>query len=90
MFNEVGVAAVAERIKRLTDRLVDGLELKGYAIHSPRPADAWSGIVAFTSPRHTPIWPQRLLKEHRIEIAPRTGGCGRRRTSTTPRNRSTG
>ncbi len=72
MWNEVGVAAVAERIKRLTDRLVDGLELKGYAVHSPRSADAWSGIVAFTSPQHADL-PQRLLKEHKIEIAMRMG-----------------
>ena len=72
MFNAVGMANVAERIKALTDRLAGGLELKGYTVHSPRAGDAWSGIVSFTSPTHADL-PQRLLKEHQIEIATRGG-----------------
>jgi cysteine desulfurase/selenocysteine lyase len=74
MFNAVGVDAVAERIKRLTDRLVDGLELKGYAVVSPRSADAWSGIVAVTSPKHdVAALAKSLLKEHKIELCVREG-----------------
>ena len=74
MFNAVGMAAVAGRIKRLTDRLVDGLELKGYAIVSPRADDAWSGIVAFTSPEHDHAeLAKRLLKEDKIELSVREG-----------------
>ncbi len=72
MFNQVGMAHVAARIKVLTDRLADGLTAKGYAVHSPRSGDAWSGIVAFTSATHTGV-AERLLKDHQIEIATRVG-----------------
>ena len=74
MFNRVGTDAVAERIKRLTDRLVDGLELKGYTIVSPRVEGAWSGIVAFTSAQHDHgELVKRLLKEHKVELCVREG-----------------
>ena len=74
MFNAVGIAAVADRIKRLTDRLVGGLELKGYAVVSPRDDGAWSGIVACTSPTHDhDELVVRLRKEHRIELCVREG-----------------
>lgn len=74
MFNGVGMPAVAERIKRLTDRIADGLELKGYTVHSPRSGDAWSGIVAFTSPKHKNAdVAAGLNKDHRVEIAVRQG-----------------
>jgi cysteine desulfurase/selenocysteine lyase len=73
-FNAIGIDAVADRIKRLTDRLADGLELKGYAVVSPRTADAWSGIVAFTSPQHDHAdLAKGLLKDHKVEIAVRAG-----------------
>ncbi len=72
LFNSVGPAPIAERIKRLTGRLVDGLELKGYAIVSPRQGDAWSGIVSFTSARYDHAELARsLLKEHKIELSVR-------------------
>jgi selenocysteine lyase/cysteine desulfurase len=72
LFNGVGLAPIAERIKRLTDRLVDGLELKGYAIVSPRANDAWSGIVSFTSPKHDHVdLAKSLLKGHKIELSVR-------------------
>ncbi len=66
----VGIDNIAARLKLLTDRIVDGLELKGYYIVSPRAGSAWSGMVCFTSSKH----PQEelmktLRKEHRIEIA---------------------
>ena len=74
MFNGVGMAAVAARIKQLTDRLANGLELKGYSIISPRSADAWSGIVAFTSPTHDHnAVVAQLRKDHKIEVCVREG-----------------
>ena len=74
VFNEIGVAAVAERLKRLTDRLADGFELKGYTVVSPRDGDAWSGIVAFTSSRHDhAAVAKSLLADHKIELSVREG-----------------
>ena len=74
MHNGLDRAAVADRIKRLTDQLVDGLQRKGYAIVSPRSADSWSGIVAVTSASHDHgEVAKSLLKEHRIETCVREG-----------------
>jgi len=71
---EVGIDAIAERIKHLTDRLIAGSESKGYNIISPRENDQWSGIVSFTSPTgdHMKIW-QQLRQTHKTEIALREG-----------------
>src|SRR5256714_7975988 len=52
LFSRVGIDAITSRTKFLTDRLIEGLQGKGYSIISPRTADQWSGIVSFTSPTH--------------------------------------
>src|SRR5258708_38980695 len=49
---EVGVAAVAERVRLLTSRLIEGLQAKGYNIVSPRGEGEGSGSLRFTSPQH--------------------------------------
>ena len=57
-------------VEMLGDRVIAGLELKGYQIVSPRMDDAWSGMVCFTSTKHpheTVV--NNLRKDHRIEIA---------------------
>jgi selenocysteine lyase/cysteine desulfurase len=70
MLKELGIHAVAERIKHLTDHLIARLQFKGYTILSPRAADAWSGIVSFASPTHShDSIVTHLRKQHRIEIA---------------------
>ncbi len=74
MLMSVGIPAIADRLKTLTDRLICGLELKGYSVVSPRTAGAWSGIVCFTSTKH----PHEALmldlrKTHKIELALREG-----------------
>ncbi len=70
----VGIAAISERIRMLTQRLIDGLRVKGYLIVSPREHSEWSGIVSFLSSKHNH---QRLVKvlqkEHKTEIALREG-----------------
>ncbi len=74
MFLEVGLPRIWQRIEALTDRLVVGLEAKGYRIVSSRSKDEKSGIVAFASDRHDPASLQkRLLDEERIVIAVREG-----------------
>jgi selenocysteine lyase/cysteine desulfurase len=70
----VGISAIADRIKHLTDYLIAGLQSKGYTIISPRAGDQWSGIVGFTTSRHdqNQIW--RVLRQnHKTEIAVREG-----------------
>jgi selenocysteine lyase/cysteine desulfurase len=58
----------------LTDRLIAGLEQKGYEIISPRSDHRWSGIVSFVSTVHDhKKIVQTLKQEHRTEIALREG-----------------
>jgi selenocysteine lyase/cysteine desulfurase len=72
MLNSVGIDAIAARLKVLTDRLINGLELRGYQIVSPRANNAWSGMVCFSSAKHPHEELMKMLrKEHKIEIAVR-------------------
>jgi selenocysteine lyase/cysteine desulfurase len=74
LFNTVGIDAISQRIKHLTDRLTGKLLSKGYDILSPRTGEQWSGIVSFTSKKHDHAMIFRTLrKEHRTEIALREG-----------------
>jgi len=50
LLQEVGVDFVRDRVKALTDRIVEGLEERGYTIMSPRGPDEWSGIVSLQHP----------------------------------------
>ncbi|HSZ57205.1 MAG TPA: aminotransferase class V-fold PLP-dependent enzyme [Tepidisphaeraceae bacterium] len=70
----VGIDAVAKRLKTLTDHFIARVSGKGYQLLSPRNHEQWSGSVAFMSRRHDhqPIV-AALRKEHRIEIALREG-----------------
>jgi cysteine desulfurase/selenocysteine lyase len=70
----VGIGSVNGRIKALTDRLIAGLQSKGYQVISPRMGGDWSGIVSFTSARHDQkAIAQRLRTDHKTEIALREG-----------------
>jgi cysteine desulfurase/selenocysteine lyase len=70
----VGATNIFERLKLLTDRLIHGLEGKGYVIVSPRALGQWSGIVSFTSPAHHHSQIAKMLRtEHKTEIAVREG-----------------
>src|SRR5256885_17221459 len=74
LFSRVGIDAITSRTKFLTDRLIEGLQGKGYSIISPRTADQWSGIVSSTSPAHDHEAIIRTLrKDHHTEIAFREG-----------------
>ena len=71
---EIGIDQVQVWIKSLTDRLVEGLNHKGWAIHSPRTPSEWSGIVTFFSDKHD----LRALRKHlrdefKIVVANRLG-----------------
>jgi selenocysteine lyase/cysteine desulfurase len=71
---EIGIDAVSQRVKHLTDHVIEGLVGKGYQIICPRSGDQWSGGVSFVSPRHDhqPIFTS-LRRDHHIEIALREG-----------------
>lgn len=74
LLQHLGVGAVAQRVRELTDRLIDGLRGKGYEVLSPRDKWQWSGIVSFASPKHDHAEIVRTLrKDHRTEIAQREG-----------------
>lgn len=70
----LGVQAVSQRLRTLTDRLCSGLIEKGYTVISPRAADDWSGIVSFTSAAddHPKIF-YNLRVNYQTEIALREG-----------------
>ena len=71
---EVGVDAVGQRLKDLTDRFIHRIAAKGYRVLSPRTADQWSGIVSFTSAVHDQQEiVATLRKQHHVEIALREG-----------------
>jgi selenocysteine lyase/cysteine desulfurase len=71
---EIGIDEISRRVLSLTDRLVEGVQAKGYrVISSRRPGEA-SGIVSFVSDRHDPAATQkRLRSEHNIIVAMREG-----------------
>jgi selenocysteine lyase/cysteine desulfurase len=69
----IGVQPLANRLRTLTDRLIEGVMSKGYRIVSPRDGESWSGTVSFVAgdpTRHREIW-QYLRQQHRTEIAVR-------------------
>jgi cysteine desulfurase / selenocysteine lyase len=71
---DAGIDAIAARILSLTDRLVAGVQRKGYRIISSRRPGEASGIVSFVSNRHDhEDLRRRLQDEHRVIIACREG-----------------
>jgi selenocysteine lyase/cysteine desulfurase len=74
ILSSIPAGQLADRIRVLGDRLIEGVKRKGYTVVSPRANEAWSGNVSFTSAvhAHEPIVTM-LRKEHKIEIASRVG-----------------
>ena len=71
----IGPGRIAQRLRELTDRLIEGLRTKGYSIVSPRDKWQWSGIVSFTAKKptdHDSIF-RTLRREHKTEVAVREG-----------------
>ncbi len=65
---------LAQRLRELTDRFIEGVKAKGYHVVSPRDKWQWSGIVSFTSPAHdAKRVVVELRKAHQTEIALREG-----------------
>jgi selenocysteine lyase/cysteine desulfurase len=68
-----GIDAIERRVLALTDRLVTGLEERGFAIVSSRRPGEASAIVAATHPRELPQAIVRRLRERGILVAHRAG-----------------
>ena len=74
LLNSLGVDAISARIRHVTDRLIEGVQRKGYTVISPRDGQQWSGIVSFTSPAHDHAAIARTLRaEHKTEVVVREG-----------------
>lgn len=73
LFLEVGMKTVQERIRLITDALVEGLARKGYQLLSHRGEGEWSGIVTFRSERYPNEELHKLLRSQNI-IGSRRGG----------------
>ena len=76
MLHAIGPGRLAQRLRELTDRLIERLTRKGYRIISPRDKWQWSGIVSFVNPTGHPKHDEtfRTLRQaHRTEIAVREG-----------------
>ena len=74
LLSSVGIGNIAQRVKVLGDRLIEGVKAKGYQVISPREQGEESGIVSFTSRVHDHAEIVRnLRKHHKTEIAQREG-----------------
>jgi len=71
----IGIDAVAERVKHLSDHLIERLRAKGYVVASPRGGAQWSGIVSFAPPggQDAAALVNHLRRDHNVEIALREG-----------------
>lgn len=74
LFESVGQDEIQYRVKQNTDMLVEGLQRKGWNVHSPRTASEWSGIVTFSSDAHDlDALRKHLRSEFKIIVANRLG-----------------
>jgi selenocysteine lyase/cysteine desulfurase len=73
-FLELGVDRIWQRVKLLTDRLVEGVRAKGYRVVSSRESGEESGIVSFVSATHDHSRiVSHLRQEYRTVISARQG-----------------
>ncbi len=70
---EIGLPQIERRVLHLTERLMDGLESKGYHISTPTKESERSGIVVFRSDRHTTTELFGLLRRANVVSAERGG-----------------
>lgn len=73
LISAVGVEAITGRVKALTDRLIAGLQDRGFTVVSPRGEGETSGIVSFTREGIDPAAIAKRLNQEKFEIAVRAG-----------------
>lgn len=71
---EIGVERIWERVRRLTDRVIESAERAGYQVISPRNPEDRSGIVTFRvdGANHQALWESLLARG--VVCSPRSGG----------------
>ncbi|MBI5184914.1 MAG: aminotransferase class V-fold PLP-dependent enzyme [Nitrospinae bacterium] len=72
LLQEIGLDKIEERVLFITDRIISGLEERGYAIRTPRGDGEKSGIVSFQSRKPATIL-QQLLAGKDVACAARDG-----------------
>ncbi len=73
LFMEVGTDRIEARVKYLSDRLTSGLVEREYRLASPRDGAQWSGIVSFSSDRHTSAHLVQTLAQAGVSVSLREG-----------------
>jgi len=75
LIEEIGLERIEQRVRELTDYLVEGARRRGCAIESPRGRDEWSGIVLFQPPRGRASASElaAAMHAHRIVVNAREG-----------------
>jgi selenocysteine lyase/cysteine desulfurase len=71
---EIGVERIWERVRRLTDRVIESAETAGYELVSPRSPEDRSGIVTFRVPGADPQALCKSLLSRGVVCSPRCGG----------------
>lgn len=74
LLKEVEIQKIEEKILNLTDRLIIGLEQKGYKVVTPKSNSDRAGIVIFESNTYTPSELFNLLQDNNIIVAERGSG----------------
>lgn len=72
LLQEIGLEKIEERVLFITDRIITGLEERGYAIRTPRGGGEKSGIVSFKSWKPAAIL-QSLFAAKGVACAARDG-----------------
>lgn len=70
---EIGVEKIQERVLGLTDKIVEGLQERGFAVRSPRGTGEKSGIVSFKPKKQAEAVHAALMKKG-VASAARDGG----------------
>lgn len=73
LIEEVGVAQIGERVRRLTEHAARGLEAKGYIVESPRADESRAGLVLFRAPRLASDKVLEALTAANVQAAVRSG-----------------
>lgn len=74
LLHKVGIPAIQQQVLSLTDRLITGLDSRGYRVRTPTADAERAGIVIFESPRHTPADIYERLCAEQIITAERGSG----------------
>ncbi len=73
LFEEIGISTITDRVKSVTDYLVDQLNSNGANVVSCRDIDHWSGIVSFDCPGKNSVEITKHCYDAGVVISSRAG-----------------